>query len=52
MKATCVCNQRRLNAALEAELIASKEVNALHISESRKSALYSNLLQDEIGTIF
>ena len=49
LKVTCNCNQRQLNAALESELLASKEVNVLQVLESSKSLVYTNLLQDEIG---
>lgn len=49
LRTACNCNQRQINAALESELLASKEVNVLQVLEGTKSLVYTNLLQDEIG---
>jgi hypothetical protein len=51
MKAICSCQQRSLNAALQSELKASKDVNALQVLESKKSFVYLALLQDEIDKL-
>jgi hypothetical protein len=51
MKSICSCQQRSLNAALQAELKASKDVNALQVLESKKSFVYLAVLQDEIDKL-